>query len=139
MVRLPLSLLPHSPSSLPTNHFIIILLILILILKKELITKPSILLLDEPTSGLDAKSSRMIIETLQKLADHGNTVITTIHQPSSQVCFFFVFVCLLFFCFCFCFVLFFLFCFLFCFCFFSFLIFLCFSFSFFRFLKCLTK
>ena len=51
----------------------------------ELITRPQILLLDEPTSGLDALSARMICETLVRLARGGRTVISTIHQPSSQV------------------------------------------------------
>ena len=51
----------------------------------ELVTEPKILLLDEPTSGLDSMSARMIVETLVRLARNGRTVLTTIHQPSSQV------------------------------------------------------
>eukprot|EP00008_Paramoeba_atlantica_P008136 CAMPEP_0201474880 /NCGR_PEP_ID=MMETSP0151_2-20130828/367_1 /ASSEMBLY_ACC=CAM_ASM_000257 /TAXON_ID=200890 /ORGANISM="Paramoeba atlantica, Strain 621/1 / CCAP 1560/9" /LENGTH=440 /DNA_ID=CAMNT_0047854803 /DNA_START=83 /DNA_END=1406 /DNA_ORIENTATION=- len=51
----------------------------------ELITRPSILLLDEPTSGLDAKSSRLIVELLKKLAKTGRVVLFSIHQPSSEI------------------------------------------------------
>jgi len=41
------------------------------------------LFLDEPTSGLDSQSSWAIIAFLRKLADHGQAVLSTIHQPSS--------------------------------------------------------
>lgn len=51
----------------------------------ELITDPSVILLDEPTSGLDSFMARTICKLLQKLAHHnGKTIISTIHQPSSQ-------------------------------------------------------
>ncbi len=50
----------------------------------ELAAKPALLLfLDEPTSGLDSQSSWAIIAFLRKLADHGQAVLSTIHQPSS--------------------------------------------------------
>ena len=51
----------------------------------ELITQPSILFLDEPTSGLDSFAAYSIISTLKDLARLGCTVISTIHQPSSEV------------------------------------------------------
>ncbi|KAL0491943.1 ATP-binding cassette, subfamily G [Acrasis kona] len=51
----------------------------------ELLTEPSILFLDEPTSGLDAKTSKSVMETLNKLAQSGLTVILTIHQPRSDI------------------------------------------------------
>jgi ABC-type multidrug transport system ATPase subunit len=51
----------------------------------ELITQPSILFLDEPTSGLDSYAAYNIINTLKDLARLGCTVISTIHQPSSEV------------------------------------------------------
>lgn len=50
----------------------------------ELAAKPALLLfLDEPTSGLDSQSSWSICAFLRKLADHGQAVLSTIHQPSA--------------------------------------------------------
>ncbi|KAJ5178709.1 hypothetical protein N7492_001919 [Penicillium capsulatum] len=50
----------------------------------ELAAKPTLLIfLDEPTSGLDSQSSWTICQFLRKLADHGQAVLATIHQPSS--------------------------------------------------------
>jgi ATP-binding cassette subfamily G (WHITE) protein 2 (PDR) len=50
----------------------------------ELAAKPALLLfLDEPTSGLDSQSSWAIIAFLRKLADNGQAVLATIHQPSA--------------------------------------------------------
>ncbi|EAS35179.3 ABC transporter [Coccidioides immitis RS] len=50
----------------------------------ELAAKPALLLfLDEPTSGLDSQSSWSIITFLRKLADNGQAVLSTIHQPSA--------------------------------------------------------
>lgn len=50
----------------------------------ELAAKPDLLLfLDEPTSGLDSQSSWSIMAFLRKLADRGQTVLSTIHQPSA--------------------------------------------------------
>ncbi|KAI9889725.1 MAG: hypothetical protein M1814_005024 [Vezdaea aestivalis] len=50
----------------------------------ELAAKPALLLfLDEPTSGLDSQSSWAIVAFLRKLADHGQAVLSTIHQPSA--------------------------------------------------------
>ncbi|KAI9671630.1 MAG: hypothetical protein M1831_003158 [Alyxoria varia] len=50
----------------------------------ELAAKPDLLLfLDEPTSGLDSQSSWGICTFLKKLADNGQAVLSTIHQPSA--------------------------------------------------------
>lgn len=50
----------------------------------ELAAKPALLLfLDEPTSGLDSQSSWAIVGFLRKLANSGQAVLSTIHQPSS--------------------------------------------------------
>lgn len=50
----------------------------------ELAAKPKLLLfLDEPTSGLDSQSSWAICTLLRKLADSGQAILCTVHQPSA--------------------------------------------------------
>lgn len=50
----------------------------------ELAAKPALLIfLDEPTSGLDSQSSWSIVTFLRKLANAGQAVLCTIHQPSA--------------------------------------------------------
>ncbi|KAI6711418.1 brefeldin A resistance protein [Diplocarpon mali] len=52
----------------------------------ELVAKPKVLIfLDEPTSGADSQSAFNTIRFLRKLADVGQAVLVTIHQPSAQV------------------------------------------------------
>ncbi|KAJ6099018.1 hypothetical protein N7467_000553 [Penicillium canescens] len=52
----------------------------------ELVSKPSILIfLDEPTSGLDGQSAYNTVRFLRKLADVGQAVLVTVHQPSAQL------------------------------------------------------
>lgn len=52
----------------------------------ELVSKPSILIfLDEPTSGLDGQAAFNIVRFLRKLADVGQAILVTIHQPSAQL------------------------------------------------------
>ena len=50
----------------------------------ELASKPELLMfLDEPTSGLDSGAAFNIIRFLRKLADAGQAILCTIHQPSA--------------------------------------------------------
>ncbi|EGW31387.1 drug resistance protein 2 [Spathaspora passalidarum NRRL Y-27907] len=50
----------------------------------ELAAKPKLLLfLDEPTSGLDSQTAWSICKLMRKLADHGQAILCTIHQPSA--------------------------------------------------------
>ncbi|TWU75854.1 hypothetical protein ED733_005380 [Metarhizium rileyi] len=51
----------------------------------QLLANPSVLFLDEPTTGLDATSAFQLVRTLKVLAQRGRTVITTIHQPRSEI------------------------------------------------------
>ena len=51
----------------------------------ELITDPQLIFLDEPTTGLDSFTATSVMETLRDLALTGRTVISTIHQPNSDI------------------------------------------------------
>lgn len=52
----------------------------------ELAAKPELLLfLDEPTSGLDSNTAWSICTLLRKLADNGQAILCTIHQPSGTL------------------------------------------------------
>ncbi|KAF7716532.1 Uncharacterized protein PECH_005181 [Penicillium ucsense] len=52
----------------------------------ELAAKPDLLLFfDEPTSGLDSQTAWSICSLMRKLADHGQAVLCTIHQPSAML------------------------------------------------------
>ncbi|KAL3664312.1 hypothetical protein V7S43_010637 [Phytophthora oleae] len=51
----------------------------------ELAAQPSVLFLDEPTSGLDARSAKLIMDGVRKVANTGRTIVCTIHQPSAEV------------------------------------------------------
>ncbi|GMF42657.1 unnamed protein product [Phytophthora lilii] len=51
----------------------------------EILTNPSLLFVDEPTSGLDSYMAEAVMIQLQQLAREGRTVITTVHQPSSEL------------------------------------------------------
>ncbi|CAM6091980.1 unnamed protein product [Calypogeia fissa] len=61
----------------------------------ELLTSPRLLFLDEPTSGLDSASAYNVVSTLKKLARDERTIMTSIHQPSSEVFSLFDDICLL--------------------------------------------
>ncbi|KIN00043.1 hypothetical protein OIDMADRAFT_126522 [Oidiodendron maius Zn] len=50
----------------------------------ELAAKPGLLLfLDEPTSGLDSQTAWSICTLIKKLANNGQAILCTIHQPSA--------------------------------------------------------
>ena len=50
----------------------------------ELAAKPDLLLfLDEPTSGLDSAGAASIVRLIRRLANEGQAILCTIHQPSS--------------------------------------------------------
>ncbi|KAL5982260.1 ATP-binding cassette sub- G member 1 [Asimina triloba] len=52
----------------------------------EILTRPRLLFFDEPTSGLDSAGSYHVMKRIVGLAKQGNrTIITSIHQPSSEV------------------------------------------------------
>ncbi|KAH6639094.1 multidrug resistance protein CDR2 [Boeremia exigua] len=52
----------------------------------ELVAKPSILIfLDEPTSGSDGQAAYSTVFFLRKLAEVGQAILVTIHQPSAQL------------------------------------------------------
>ena len=51
----------------------------------EMLTNPSVIFLDEPTTGLDSKSALDVAGIIRMLARNKRTVVTTIHQPSSEL------------------------------------------------------
>lgn len=56
----------------------------------ELVSDPALIMLDEPTSGLDSFKARSICKLLHDLATKkGKTIVSTIHQPSSEAFAFF--------------------------------------------------
>ncbi|KAL2942015.1 ABC transporter G family member 15 [Bienertia sinuspersici] len=62
----------------------------------EILTRPRLLFLDEPTTGLDSAAAFFVVQALRSVArDGGRTVISSIHQPSSEVFALFDDLCLL--------------------------------------------
>lgn len=51
----------------------------------EVLTDPPLMFCDEPTTGLDSFMAQNIVEVMRNLAQKGKTIISTIHQPSSEV------------------------------------------------------
>ena len=50
----------------------------------EILTQPYLLFLNEPTTDLNSASAYFIIQTLKNTACNGRTIISSIHQPSSE-------------------------------------------------------
>ncbi|PSC72150.1 ABC transporter G family member 11-like [Micractinium conductrix] len=61
----------------------------------ELVTSPQLIFLDEPTSGLDSAAAYYVMAAVRRLAEHCRTIISVIHQPSSEVFALFDKLCLL--------------------------------------------
>ena len=59
----------------------------ILTVAVEMVSNAPILFLDEPTSGLDSRAAAVVIGVVRTIATTGRTVITTIHQPNSEIFF----------------------------------------------------
>ena len=51
----------------------------------EILVRPRLMFLDEPTSGLDSASAFFVVQALKSVARDGRTVVSSIHQPSSEV------------------------------------------------------
>jgi ABC-type multidrug transport system ATPase subunit len=51
----------------------------------EFLTDPAIVFFDEPTSGLDSTMALMVMHAMRQLANEQKTLLTSIHQPNSQV------------------------------------------------------
>lgn len=51
----------------------------------DLVTNPGLIFLDEPTTGLDSTTAQNVLEVLGRLARSGRNVVSTIHQPSSEI------------------------------------------------------
>ena len=51
----------------------------------QMLSNPSVLFCDEVTTGLDATSAFQLVKTLKYLASKGRTIVTTIHQPRSEM------------------------------------------------------
>ena len=57
----------------------------------ELVSDPQLLICDEVTTGLDSHMALSVMKMLRAIANSGCSVITTIHQPSSQIYGLFIF------------------------------------------------
>ena len=51
----------------------------------ELVSNAPVFFLDEPTSGLDSRAALVVMTEVHKVAKMGRTVISTIHQPSTEI------------------------------------------------------
>jgi ABC-type multidrug transport system ATPase subunit len=51
----------------------------------EIVSKPPVLFLDEPTSGLTADGALSVMTVIRDVCSAGHAVVSTIHQPSTEV------------------------------------------------------
>ncbi|XP_033221030.1 ABC transporter G family member 3-like [Belonocnema kinseyi] len=51
----------------------------------EVLTDPPLMFCDEPTSGLDSFMAHQVVSVLKALTARGKTIVTTLHQPSSEL------------------------------------------------------
>ncbi|XP_076032219.1 eye pigment precursor family transporter white [Oratosquilla oratoria] len=51
----------------------------------EVLTNPPLMFCDEPTSGLDSFMAQNVVAVMKNMAEKGKTILSTIHQPSSEV------------------------------------------------------
>uniref|UniRef100_A0AAY4ALC4 Broad substrate specificity ATP-binding cassette transporter ABCG2 n=1 Tax=Denticeps clupeoides TaxID=299321 RepID=A0AAY4ALC4_9TELE len=51
----------------------------------EMIIDPTVLFLDEPTTGLDASTANSVLLLLKRMANRGQTIIMSIHQPRYSI------------------------------------------------------
>ena len=54
----------------------------VLPIARALAGNPSVILADEPTGALDSRTSREVLDFLQKLNDEGNTIVLITHDNS---------------------------------------------------------
>jgi len=53
---------------------------------RAIVNNPSVIFADEPTGNLDSKSGEIVMATLQKLHEQGNTIILITHETFTAEC-----------------------------------------------------
>ncbi|CAG0879458.1 unnamed protein product [Darwinula stevensoni] len=53
--------------------------------QENILMDPPLLFFDEPTSGLDSFLAQQMVALMKSLAEKGKTIVSIIHQPSSEV------------------------------------------------------
>ena len=54
-------------------------------LARAIACEPKLLFLDEPTTGLDSSTAMELVQTLVSIAENGQTVLLSIHQPRRDI------------------------------------------------------